>query len=295
MMTTRCVPLLSRLSTLIIALVMAPLVFARGEKIKPEELVAKHLASIGTAEARVAARNRTVLGNVDVVFLLGGAGQLSGRVNFRTAGQMIRMETIFDNMQYPGDTFTFNGKKVNIASVPPYGVRWPLADFVYAFDKVLKEGLLGGTLSTAWPLLDLAHRQPLLQYTGLKDVEGKKRHELTYGIKKGNGDLLISLYFDPETFRLVRSQYKVGTRLWHNGDPTDVRNWLAVGGGPDVRSLVETFDDFKEVDGLTLPHVYKITYQQMGFLGEWNFAITQVLHNQPLDPKVFAIQQGHPF
>ena len=275
MKTTSCVPLL-RLSTLTIALLMAALVFAGGAKMKPEELVTKHLASIGTAEARAAARNRTALGDADVVFLLGGAGQLSGSLNFLTAGRMIRMETIFDNMKYPGDTFTFDGKKVNIASVPPYGFRWPLADFVYTFDKLLKEGLLGGTLSTAWPLLDLAHRRPGLEYTGLKNVEGKKLHELTYGIRKGNGDLVISLYFDPETFRLVRSQYKVDRRL--------------VRGSVDVRSLVETFDDFKEVGGLILPHAYKITYQQMGFLGEWNFAITNVTHNLPLDPKVFALQ-----
>ncbi len=278
MKTTSCVPLL-RLSTLTIALLMAALVFARGAKMKPEELVTKHLASIGTAEARAAARNRTALGNADVVFLMGGAGQLSGSLNFLTAGRMIRMETIFDNMKYPGDTFTFDGKKVNIASVPPNGVRWPLADFVYAFDKLLKEGLLGGTLSTAWPLLDLAHRQPGLEYTGLKDVEGKKLHELTYGINKGNGGLLISLYFDPETFRLVRSQYKVGTPSGYLG-----------GGSPDMRSLVETFDNFMEVDGLTLPHEYEITCQQMGFLGKWNFAITQVMHNLPLDPKVFVVQ-----
>jgi hypothetical protein len=47
---------------------MAALLFARGEKIKPEELVAKHLASIGNPEARMAIRNRTILGDSDVVF-----------------------------------------------------------------------------------------------------------------------------------------------------------------------------------------------------------------------------------
>ena len=271
MKTTRRIPLLSRFLFLAILPLVAALVFARGDKMKPEELVAKHLASIGTAEARAAARNRTALGVSEVVFLLGAVGRASGKMNFVTAGPMIRMEMDFNSMTYPGDLFAFDGRKVNIGCISPSGGRYPLGDFVYAFDVLLKEGLLGGALSTAWPLLDLAHRQPRLRYAGLKKVERKKLHELTYERKKGNADLLVSLYFDPETFRLVRSKYNVGRR-------------------PDPRLLVETFDNFKEVDGLTLPHAYKITYNQNNFLAEWNLAVTKVTHNVPLDPKVFAAQ-----
>lgn len=44
------------------------------EKMKPRELVAKHLASIGAAEARAAIKNRVMNGRAQVVFRLGSSG-----------------------------------------------------------------------------------------------------------------------------------------------------------------------------------------------------------------------------
>lgn len=236
----------------------------------------KHLASIGTAEARAATRNRVVAGDADVVFRLGASGQLSGTGNFISEGRMIRLGMIFNGVEYPGESFAFDGKKVTVAQIQP-GVRSRFGNFVLTYDALLKEGLLGGTLSTAWPLLDLAHRQPKLQYTGLKKIEGKQLHELKYEIKKGGTDLQVALYFDPESFRHVRSQYTLSLPE-------------AMGGSPEVSSLVETFDNFKEVDGLTLPHAYKIILQRSGYLAEWNFVVTQVMHNQQIDPKWFVVQ-----
>jgi hypothetical protein len=276
MQTTRTVALLLRLSALTFALLLPALVFAGGQKIKPAELVEKHLASIGTAEARAAVRNRVAAGDADVVFRLGAIGQLSGTGTFLSEGPMIRLGMTFNAVEYPGELFGFDGKKVTVAQIQP-GVRSPFGNFVYTYDALLKEGLLGGTISTAWPLLDLAHRQPKLQYTGLKKIEGKQLHELKYEIKKGGTDLQVALYFDPESFRHVRSQYTLSLPE-------------AMGGSPEVSSLVETFDNFKEVDGLTLPHAYKIILQRGGYLAEWNFAVTQVMHNKQIDPKLFVVQ-----
>lgn len=289
MKTASCVSLMMRSSTLTIALMMAVLVFASGEKIKPEELVAKHLASIGNPEARNAVRNRTILGDVDVVFRMGSSGQLSGKGHITTEGPMIRMGMMFDHPDYPGELIAYDGKKVTVAQLAPAArVFSPFAEFVLTFDALLKEGLPGGALSTAWPLLNLTHRQPSLKYMGLARIEGKQLHELTYEMRRGNRDLLIALYFDPETYRHVRSQYRLGRpRLQQVRSPE--RSWQG-GGGPDVRSLVETFDDFKEVDGLMLPHQYKITYQQEGYLAEWSFTVKQILHNQRLDANLFVVQ-----
>jgi hypothetical protein len=211
MKATRCVPLLLRVSTLAIALMMAALVFARGEKIKPEELVAKHLASIGNPEARMAVRNRTIHGDADVVFRMGSSGQLIGKGHIATEGRMIRMGMMFNHPDYSGELIACNGKKVTVARMEPAArVFSPFAEFVLTFDALLKEGLLGGALSTAWPLLDLTHRQPRLKYMGLAKIEGKQLHELTYEMRGGNRDLLMALYFDPETYRHVRSQFRLG-------------------------------------------------------------------------------------
>jgi hypothetical protein len=288
MKTTPFVPLLSRLSALAFALLVATLVFARSEKMKPDELVAKHLASIGTAEARAAARNRTVLGDADVVFRLGAVGHLSGEGDFVCEGPKIRLRLTFNSLQYPGEMSAFDGKKVTVAEVQPPAVRSPFSIFVNTFNALLKEGLLGGTLSTAWPLLDLAHRQPRLHYSGLKNIEGKQLRALKYEMKRGGSGLLVALYFDPETFRHVRSEYSLSTLVLRGVGLDD--NSRLRGGGRDVRSLVETFDNFEKVDGLTLPHAYTIIYQETGYLAEWNIAVTQILHNQKLDPKLFVVQ-----
>lgn len=275
-MQTRNAALPLRLSALTLALLLPTLVVARGQKIKPEELVEKHLASIGTAEARAAARNRIVEGDADVVFRLSASGRLSGMVSFLSEGPMVRLEMIFNSVEYHGELFGFDGKKVAVAQIRP-GERSPLADFVHTYDVLLREGLLGGTISTAWPLLDLAHRQPKLQYTGIKNIEGKQLHELKYEMKRRSTELRIALYFDAESFRHVRSQYRLSLPQ-------------GMGGGQEESSLVETFDDFKEVDGLTLPHAYKIILQQDRFLAEWNLAVTRVMHNQQIDPKLFVVK-----
>jgi hypothetical protein len=220
---------------------------------------------------------------------MGSSGQLSGKGHITTEGPMIRMGMMFDHPDYPGELIAYDGKKVTVAQLAPAArVFSPFAEFVLTFDALLKEGLPGGALSTAWPLLNLTHRQPSLKYMGLARIEGKQLHELTYEMRRGNRDLLIALYFDPETYRHVRSQYRLGRpRLQQVRSPE--RSWQG-GGGPDVRSLVETFDDFKEVDGLMLPHQYKITYQQEGYLAEWSFTVKQILHNQRLDANLFVVQ-----
>lgn len=286
MQATRTVGLLLRLSALTFVLVLLSLVVARGQVIKPDDLVEKHLASIGTAEARAAVRNRYVLADADVVFRLGGSGPLSGKGNLISQGAMIRMGMVFNGLDYPGELFGFDGKNVTVSQIQQ-GVRSRFGNLVYTYDVLLKEGLLGGTLSAAWPLLDLAHRQPKLQYTGLKNIEGKKLHELIYEIMKGGTGLQVAQYFDPENFRHVQTQYKVSqyVRLM---DPTITGH--IIGDTPRESLLVETFDNFKEVDGLTLPHAYKIILQRPGYLAEWNFAVTQVLHNQQIDPKWFVVQ-----
>jgi hypothetical protein len=73
-------------------------------------------------------------------------------------------------------------------------------EFVHSQDQIVREGLLGGSLSTAWALLNLDHNQPKLTYEGLKKVDGRQFHDLRYRCKR-NDDMNIYLYFDPETYR----------------------------------------------------------------------------------------------
>jgi hypothetical protein len=248
------------------------------EKLTSEAVLAKHLASMGTAEARAAVANRIAKGTVAVAIRRGGQGVPTGDGSLVSKRQTVRLEMSFPALDYPGEMLAFDGERVNVGQIAP-GQRSRLEAFVLTHGAIVSEGLLGGTISTAWPLLDLAKRGAKLEYGGFKKQDGKDLHELRYKPKKSGVDVQISLYLDPETFRHVRTRYKyvisssLGPNMNSSSQQQD-RTYL----------LQEDFDDFAAVDGLTLPRRYKITLdiqeQKFSFLADWTWAISQILHNQ---------------
>jgi hypothetical protein len=248
---------------------------AEDAKMKAEDVVAKHLTSIGTPEARAAVQNRVVSGTVQMECRVGGSCPLSGKTSVISEGREIRFGMNFSPINSSAVQIAFNGDKAAVSQTGP-GERSTLAQFVYENIVMVKEGLLGGTLSTAWPLLDLTARQAKLEYTGLKTIEGKELHELKYKAKKGGGDVEINLYFDPENFRHVRTRYSL----------------LKIREQRTTYTLVEQFDNFGTIDGLTLPQTYKLEYSADSgrLVIDWDVAISQIVQNQQIDPKYFAIQ-----
>lgn len=59
-------------------------------------------------------------------------------------------------------------------------------------DTVIREGLLGGVLTTAWPLLNVDQRKAKLNFDGLKKIDGQEVYDLRYHPHK-NTDLELSL------------------------------------------------------------------------------------------------------
>lgn len=274
----------------------AAYVSAKEEKIKVEDLIAKHIASIGAPEALSAVRNRATSGTVQLIFRLGNQGQLEGKSNILSEGRSVRIGMNFAARQYPMEQFAYDGDKVTVGQIEP-GRRSQFSAFVYQHDVLLKEGLLGGTISTAWALLDTAGRQPKLSISGLKKFEGKQLYELKYKAKKGQGDLQISLYFEPETFRHVASQYRLSQPPPMAAAPSGAPGMDPTGSGrlkDTIYTLVEQFEDFKPEDSLTLPHSCKITFTIEGenqtYLTEWDLAITQIAHNAQMEPAYFVVQ-----
>ncbi len=260
---------------------------AKEQKLKLEELIARHLASIGTADALAAVHSRAMTGAAQVIFRLGGAGLLNGKGNVVSVGRKYLIGMDFGIVTYPADDLAFNGEDVTVNNIKP-GRRSNLGEFVYQHDVLLKEGLLGGTMTTAWPLLDLASRKPKLNYSGLKKVEGRKLHEVKYRAGKGGGDLQISLYFEPETYRHVGSRYRLVVPSRMGSNPLDSANQRET-----VYTLEETFGNFATVDSLTLPHFDKLTMTMEGanasFLTEWDIQIEKVAQNQQVEPGTFVV------
>jgi hypothetical protein len=123
------------------------------DKPKPEELVSKHLDALGSTEARAALKSLNVEGNLLTKFLRGGSGAAGGPFAMVSEGHKIIMQAKFDQPTYPGESYAFDGSKKTIGFIVP-GQRSQLEDFLNNNGEVVQEGLIGGTLSTAWPLYD---------------------------------------------------------------------------------------------------------------------------------------------
>lgn len=295
--------------------------FAKDKGLAPEEVVAAHLKSIGTPELLASIKNRGVSGKASVEFVQGGVGALAGQCMVISSGRNLSIILKYGGVEYPREYFAFDGTDVEVATITP-GQRSPLGDFIFRYKGVMKEGLLGGVWSLGWPLLDIETRNPSLKYVSAK-VDGRALHEIDYNPKGGMNNIKIKLFFEPDTFRHVRTEYMLkvqGEQPLQSGQTVTrgVINSANVSGGqrggPATRDagiqdqiaysyyrLVEKFDNFMEVKtkdskggetgSLTLPHRYALEYSVEGqgssFLGHWSLTADQWMQNGKVDPLVF--------
>lgn len=257
---------------------------ALAQKMKPEEILAKHLDSIGTAEIRNQTKSMIGVGDAVVTYISQKNLTSQGRIVMASAGEKNFIGMNLNAVDYPLEKFSFDGKKVKVAFVRP-GVRSILGSFILTNGMLLQESLLGGTLSTSWTLLNLAGNKAKIQLDGTKKIEGKEAFVLNYSTK-GNNDFDIKLFFDKETFQHLRTEYK---RVFSAG----------IGSTPEQSSrfsesrlkITENFSDFKAEKGLNLPHTYILNYSITGQNGtteiEWKFNFSEFAFNQNFDDKTF--------
>lgn len=165
-------------------------------KLSPEEIVAKHLESIGPVHAREAVKSRLAEGTAQFNELISGKVHMEGKAQLLSMGRKMKAALQFGQPQYPGEQFVFDGRSPQVAMTDPTA-RSVLGNFLFTQTEILNEGLFGGTLFTSWPLLDFKERQAKLKYEGVKKIEGRELQEATYLPRKrgGNGDLLHPTLF----------------------------------------------------------------------------------------------------
>lgn len=225
------------------------------EKMKPEEVIAHHLDAVGSAESRAA--GRSVEGSCAMTAPASGgvAGALLGRFSLRSEATQAALEMTFPSEGYPAERFSAGAEKAEVGFVQP-GRRSALGHFLSTNDLILREGLLGGVLNARWPLFDLAARGARVSSDGLKKLDGRELQRLRYRVRKGQGNLEVFLYFDPDTFRHVASVYKtsmaqsLGTTIESSSSQPD-----------QYLQLQETFEDFQAVGGVRLPRSWTIRYE----------------------------------
>lgn len=283
---------------------------AIARKLEKDELIELHLKAIGEDPAR---KSRVAQGRGNLDIRVGGLVQLGGPAKLISEGRKLRSSIRFGHPQFPEELVIYDGKKVEVADVSP-GVRSQLGESLWVdFHDLIQEGLYGGALNTGWPLLDLEARQPSLKYKGLKKFHGRKLHQVEYK-PKNNVDYRIALYFEPETYRHVASAYRLtavsgkltmqSTQGLGEGSASSpvpnpqAHQHLEVHDGSTSRykiTVEERFEDFKEVDGLILPHTYRVTIdldrdRAGDFLGHWEMQFDRITHDSAIDPMTFAVK-----
>lgn len=259
---------------------------AQAQKLKAEEIIARHLEAIGGTETLQSVSTRVSTGTVVVTFKEPGTGQLGGRVVLASEGPKHMIAMAFDNAtNYPHERIGYDGKDVSGGFVHP-GSRSSLGDFLLTNQAILKQGLWGGELSQSWLLLN-PNRKVKVEAGGMKKIGDRQAYQLK--CYPSGSDLKISMYFDAETFHHVRTEYERSVIAQMGATPETSANQS------ETRyKLVEEFSDFKKEGGLTLPHAYRInleitTTRAGAVKAQWDLSLSDFKFNQHLEPGSFDV------
>jgi hypothetical protein len=256
---------------------------------KAEDIVAQHLGSIGTAEARAAVKSLAVEGTLRFKVMTGGASETSGNWQRLSEERKSKFVMKFGDAKWWGEQFVFDGDKTSFAAATLSRQPSPLAVFVQGEDSIVKEGLLGGALGTAWALQSIDPHRVKLESMGRKKVDGREVDEIGY-LSKTNGGMTVKLYFDAETHHHVMTVYMLvnGVNIAHN----DVSNARQL---ENRYTLEERFSDFQTDKNITLPRQYDLRFTQELQNGtttiyDWTMTADKVLQNPNIPPANFLVK-----
>ena len=228
-------------------------VTAKAQKMTAEDIIAKSLDAIGTSSDRAKITNITIIGESAFAQGSSTAEMSPGKCALASEGNKSLFAMTFTIPLYPLEKIIYDGKNVDVAYGRP-GVRSGLGEFMADYQGIIKDGLVGGVLLNGWSFYDIGSRNVKVSYEGTKKVDGREVYALSYAPKKGS-DARIRVYFEKDTFRHVRTEYRVSSSAQMGADPN-----MSAAQSENRKELTEDYSDFKTENGLTLPHTYKLHY-----------------------------------
>lgn len=267
----------------VLALAAAQSIFAKDPTV--EEIVKKHLESVGSADNLSKMTTMFTGGNVEfeskapVIKGTGRAVIVSDPENFYFLMS-------FNSINYPFEKIgNFKGKVTLPFTVS--GERSTLGDFLNEHQQIISENIFGGVLSMRW-FRSINDIQKLkLRMTGSRKIGNQQFWTIeAQSVSRGSSEFKTRLFFDQKTFQHVRSEFRrevrAGTIL--NGR----RNAFSDG----YLLLIEQFSDFKTNEGVTLPTKYTINFQTdspgIAHENSWRVDLVGARFNQQLAPDFFV-------
>lgn len=247
---------------------LCPLLSAETNKLTAEEVVSKSLAAFASPQDRAAIKYLELTGTVKIN-ATSAAFESNGTVLLTSEGNKVKFALTTPSKVYSSDQFVFDGKEVNV-SRDPSGRRSPLGDFLWRV-ALLRDGLFGSVLSTAWPLYDTKPRNNgKLTYDGLKEVDGTNFHVLSYTSKNIAGTTKVKLFFDAASFRHIKTTYDYEVSIDGDGKiRSGSSGSIDANYRPAHYTLEETFSDFHQLGSYMLPLHEKLSLITDTGSGNW--------------------------
>ncbi|MEZ5345907.1 MAG: hypothetical protein R2681_10175 [Pyrinomonadaceae bacterium] len=256
------------------------------EKLSTEEIIAKHLASIGTEEARKSVTSMMSSGTAKLIAKGRSAGETAGLVVIASEGEKNLIGMRFDNNDYPYEKMGYDGNEFTVGYLSP-GKRSTFGSILRINEDTFKVGVLGGPLSTSWELLNYDEKVGKLKCgSSPKKLDGVEHYKCSYDPRKSAMD--ITMYFDAETFRLTRTEYK---RVISGGQGIGIDNSARQN---ESRYLItENYSDFRPENNLMLPHNYVMGFEMLTGNGstimEWTMVLNEFTFNQKIPAEEFKV------
>jgi hypothetical protein len=260
----------------LLALVISGAASDKARKLSVDEIIPKHLDSVGSAEARAARKSRVAQGTVQFSERSSGTIHLDGKASIVSQANKVKVAFGFATPQYPGEQLVFDGQSVQVALIDQQA-RSRLGNFVVEEPEVLREGVFGGVRAMSSPLLDVKASGVKLKSEGIKKVADRELYALSYIPRRrhNNGDLSVLLFFHPATFHHVLTIYRLAAAPVDQGETTDSSSVTT--------TVEERFDDFHAVDGVTLPLSWDARARVepgKALEYEWKVTLTNIMHNK---------------
>jgi hypothetical protein len=251
-------------------------------KLSVDEIVARHLASLGSAEARSKVTSRVFVGEGRLNGKIGFVGMLNGPAQLASDGRKVLLAMVLNGADYPYEKVGFDGKNLSVGK--PDGRFTILAEFLRSQSAIVKDGLFTGVLSSAWPFLDHGGKAPKFEAAGTEELGGR----WFYKLRSSHGDLNVELLFDANSFRHVASRYEYTIAPRMSTEITETPKEK-----PSRFTMSEQFSDFKVFGGLTLPSKYTIdiSNEADGSLTQiqWSVNVQKAFFNQSLEESAFKV------
>lgn len=236
----------------------------------PSEILKKHAEAVGTADKRSPTKSRIAIGtSVFKVKLPETAAE--GKAFLASNADNSMLMSSFTLSEYPYEKIGLFRGKVEVPFIRP-GARSPIGSYIYQNDNLIKERIFGGNIFSTWAMLDESAVGDRVRFAGKKKVNGREAYVLRYLSKSSaSANSSIEIFFDSKDSRHLRTEYRQTILQTTNYQIGIFGNQT----GESFNLLTEDFDDYREIEGLMLPHKYEVKLLLDGRTGtnefQWNF------------------------